>query len=210
MKSFFFLVITLFIGTSTHAQRMTPISIPMKTPMGTIQRTEWVYHPDNYGGYAPANYKMRYRITLANDSVLQFRTKIDHDTTSYFIYAEDGNGRFVKDAEGKRKKIRPSDTKDLHGVFPSGKSFKSVLVSDSCWFFKIGDGAIKTFSVYPDPINSPDAFQAGDGAPIEKLTKEALKPHIADEPKTLKLLEKGKLEKAIKVYNSRKKKQGGK
>jgi hypothetical protein len=210
MKLSFSLFVAFLTSTSAYTQMM-PVSMPMRTPMGTIHSTHWVGSPHyQYSGQTPVNLKYRYRITLLDGSVMEMKTKIHDDTTSFFFYAKDSKGKLVRNEDGTEKKIRPSNTKSVECVLSNIKTVKAEVISDSCWVFRIGEGAIKTFSFYPVSDSPLIAFQVGETSPIEKLTKEALQPHLADEPAALELAEKGNLVKAIKVYNSRKRKQGGK
>jgi len=73
---------------------------------------------------------------------------------------------------------------------------------DSCWAFLVGIGKIRTYSVTAEMDNPPIAYvQKGDFAPIVALTLENLEPMVADNAKSLEFARKGRLIKAVSVYN---------
>jgi len=74
---------------------------------------------------------------------------------------------------------------------------------DSCWFFPVDTGKIRTYSVVSD-IDYPviGYIQKGADKPILPLTKENLMPMVNENAR--KLTEKEKLLIAIQQYNHRK------
>ena len=179
----------LLIYTSTAAQY---VNMPTKfsTPRGNITVYERVYMP-RYQNYGTVSIKHVFTIVLRNDSIITKKARID---------TEDSVHTLSWNEKGKKKSITPNETKEIFRM-ENGKKITGNP-TDSCWLFPVESGAISTFSILSetdDPIISH--IQKRSGGEILALTKENLIPMLSDNEKALKLVEKGKLLKAIDLYN---------
>jgi hypothetical protein len=179
----------LLAYTSASAQSM---NVPTKfsTPRGNITVYQRVYMP-HYQNYETVSNKHFFSIVLRNDSVITKKAKIvTKDSVHILSWSE----------KGEKKLITPVETKEIYRMEKGKKITGSP--TDSCWLFPVESGAISTFSILSetyDPIISH--IQKGSGGQILALTKENLLPMLSDNEKALKLVEKGKLLKAIDLYN---------
>lgn len=201
MKNKITLVATLFlflICGQLRAQMVTPVSIPVNTGGGTFHYATYVLRPLNLSNYLPSTFKspvekFRYNIVLKNDSVVEARTRIERMKPCDII------------AVGKRDKmviIKPGDTKEVWRKASTGKVMRGVP-ADSCWIFKTIEGRINGYSEYSyDDKGFVTRIQQGDG-PMVIFTGQNLKKMIASDEEALLLAEKGKLVKAILVYDEK-------
>lgn len=90
-----------------------------------------------------------------------------------------------------------------------GRIIPGVPAGDSCWLFRVMSGAVNAYSYLPEPKNDYIiAIQKGGvGNPIVRLTRQNLQELIADDPRALKILERGNSYEAIRIYNQRKQKK---
>ncbi len=191
-----------FIGTKIIAALLlayTPataqhMNVPTKfsTPRGNITVYTRVYMP-HYINYETVSVKHLFTIVLRNDSVISKKAKIvTKDSVHTLNWSE----------KGEKKLITPAETKEIYRM-ENGKKITGSP-TDSCWLFPVESGAISTFSILSetdDPIISH--IQKGSGGQILPLTKENLTLMLSDNEKAIKLVEKGKLLKAINMYNKK-------
>ncbi len=186
---------TLAFAQLAQAQFITSVPYSMSTPAGNVQLTQQVYMPTHYSN-RNSNPKFDFEVTLKNDSVVKFRSRILSENKKLYI-------------EWKEKKnvrqIFPSETKKIVTETESG--IKVGMPADSCWLFFIIDGAINCYSSIPlsDYYNTI-AIQKGGAGPIIPLTQESLRAMInVEDKKVQKLIKQGWLADAIRRYNEKKK-----
>lgn len=192
------LALTILAPTFGNAQGYIPMTTTYKTPYGPATVTNYVYTgPANYGygigSYSvPLTYKYVYKITMKNDSVFKAKTRIEVDYKRHYMNIN---------MRGNDKALVPAETKLIERIDPY-EGYQG-LPTDSCWLFKIQNGAINSYSFIPEnEMKHVIAIQQGDDAPIVKLTKENLLPMMAvQDPKVMKLIGEGKLWKALRKYN---------
>lgn len=190
------LVNSLFISVSLQAQ-MIPMTTTIRTPYGNVSHTYHVYSPTPHYYYnqGPISNKYEFTVVLKNDSMFDVRTRI------VLPKEKENHSISVKTKQGKQI-FFPSDTKSVSRITMEGKQLLGIA-ADSCWLFRTATGKINSYSFLAEPgMTYVIAIQQGDDGPILPLTKENLIPIIgtADE-KLNKLIEKGKLVKAVEVYN---------
>lgn len=183
------IIVLLLAYTPTTAQY---INVPTKfsTPRGNITVYERVYMP-HYQNYETVSIKHVFTIVLGNDSVITKKAK---------IITKDSVHTLSWNENGEKKSITPAETKEIYRM-ENGKKITGSP-TDSCWLFPVGVGKIFTYSILSetvDPIISH--IQNGSWGQILSLTKENLIPMLSDNEKAIKLVEKGKLLKAIDLYN---------
>ena len=179
----------LLIYTATSAQYY---SVPTKfsTPHGNITVYERVYMP-RFQNFETVSTKHVFTIVLRNDSLITKKAK---------IITKDSVHTLSWNEKGEKKSITPAETKEIYRM-ENGKKITGNP-TDSCWLFPVVVGKISTFSILSetdDPIISH--IQNSSPGQILPLTKENLIPMLSDNEKALKLVEKGKLLKAIDLYN---------
>jgi hypothetical protein len=185
----------LWLASSTFvlAQFQVPVSTRMNTPYGPVTTTTYHNMPMFYGGGVTSN-KYAFTIILKNDSVIVTKTKI-----------ELGKVHSVKvKRKGEKIEIKPEDTKELARLTYSGAVLKGIP-ADSCWLFRCGKGKINTYSsLAEEGTGYTVAIQDGENGPIVPLNKKNLENMIpvGSDEKIMKLIEKGKLVKAIDAYNN--------
>jgi len=137
--------------------------------------------------------KNEFTIILKNDSAIVSRTKINHRGQKHSVT--------VRDSVNKRMTIYPADTKGLIRIDESGNELYGIP-TDSCWLFQSASGRINSFSFLAESgMENVIAIQYGDGGLILPLNKRNLLRMVGDEPRLVKLIEKGKLIKAIEIFN---------
>lgn len=201
MKKKFTLVAIFFlfmICGPVRAQMGTPVDIPVKTGAGTIHYTTYILQPLNLNNRLPSTFKspqdkFKYNIVLENGSVIEARTRIERMKPCDIITV------------GKKDKmviIKPADTKEVWRKASTGRVMRGVP-ADSCWLFKTIEGRINGYSEYSfDDKEFVTRIQKGDG-PLVIFTEQSLKEMIASDEEALLLAERGKLVKAILVYNEK-------
>lgn len=188
----FFTLVLFFMMKSVTAQYI-PVTSTIKTPYGNVNTTSYRYVPMHYGS-GPASDKYTFTIELNSDSSLTSKTRIDVSEKQHSLQ--------VKTETGK-KTVFPSDTKQIYRLTTEGKMLTGQP-ADSCWLFKAVTGRINEYShLAEEGYSYIIAIQDGDRAPILPLTRKNLEAMIAtpDEPRIMKLIEKGKLVKALEMYN---------
>jgi hypothetical protein len=100
----------------------------------------------------------------------------------------------------------PGDTQEIYRMTASGVKI-SGQPADSCWLFKAVSGKISAYSYlaevgYSYVIAIQDTEE--ENQPIVPLTKKNLEAMVGtpENDNVLKLIEKGKLVKALEAYNS--------
>jgi hypothetical protein len=189
------ILITLLIFSYAFASAQfmsVPSTSTIRTPYGNVSHTTYTNMPMYYGsGIVSAKHK--FTIILKNDSTLTANTKIDMSAKTQGVYVK---------AKGKKKKIEPVDTKEIYRMTAEGKKLSGMPV-DSCWLFQTAKGKINTYSNLAEVGTMyAIAIQEGDNGPIKPLTKSNLMFIVGDVPKLRKLVERGKLIKAIDFYNA--------
>ena len=188
----FFTLVLFVIMKSVNAQYV-PVPSTIKTPYGNVGTTTYRYVPMYYGT-GPASVKYTFTIELDGDSTLTAKTRID--------VSEKQHSMQVKTEKGK-KTVFPSGTKQIYRLTAEGKMLTGQP-ADSCWLFKSVSGKINAYShLAEEGYTYIIAIQNGDGAPIVPLTRKNLEAMIGTphEPRIMKLIEKGKLAKALEMYN---------
>lgn len=133
-----------------------------------------------------------YTIVFLNDSSIEGKGKIDISKQVHELNCK---------VNRARTSIRPSETKEISRVDAEGRTLVGKPM-DSCWAFLVGIGRIRTYSVTAEIDDPSIAFiQKGDFSPIVALTLENLEPMVADNEKALEFARKGRLTKAVSVYN---------
>jgi hypothetical protein len=171
----------------------------ISTPYGNVTTQRAVYMPMNYGNYGTVNPKFEFTITLKNDSVLTFKSRIE--TTDKKMYV-------LQKKKRVKRKIFSSETKEIYAYHASYGRLKGI-VTDSCWYFKAHSGTINSYTVLPTiDKNAAIAMQQGDDGPIIPINKKNLEAITGtDDPKIVKWLSQYKYAKVIAYYNEQKKKQ---
>jgi hypothetical protein len=169
------------------------------TPYGNITTHQAVYTPMYYGNYGgQVNLKYEFTVTLKNDSVLTFKSRMESENKKMYIVQKNGK---------VKRKIFANETKELYAYNVNYGRLKGI-VADSCWYFKAHKGAINSYTVIPN--NNKDmaaAIQEGEDGPIIALTKKNLEAMTGnDDPKIVKWLSKYKYSKVISYYNEQQKK----
>jgi len=171
------------------------ISIPTKisTPVGKITVNQQIHVPNAYGqGYNFTPKKHLFTVVLLNDSTIEVNGRIK---------AKEGAHELKCKINSIKTTILPSETKKILVDEVDGPTLVGTPM-DSCWAFLVGTGRIRSYSVNVEADNLVIAYiQKGGEAPIVPLTKENLEPMVSDNEKALKLVQKGRLLKALKVYN---------
>jgi hypothetical protein len=190
LKGMFFLIL-VNEGNQCLAQ-----SMPMPTffirPVLAPYYTGWINSP------IPPYFKSvkkTYVITLKNDSVIKVFEKIN-------IARSSRNPHSIIVPDGKRTKmIHPDDTKEIYELKADGSKYMGIPGKNS-WLFVTQTGIITTYTVIPETdCDYVTAVQKGN-EPIVDLTKENLKPMIADNKDATRLADvHNDLVRAIKVYN---------
>lgn len=170
-----------------------PVPSAIKTPYGNVNTTSYRYVPMYYGS-GPASVKYTFTIELNSDSTLISKTRIDVSEKQHSLQVKTDTGK---------KTVFPSDTKQIYRLTTEGKMLTGQP-ADSCWLFKSVTGKINAYShLAEEGYSYIIAVQDGDRAPILPLTKKNLEAMIGtpDEARIMKLIEKGKLVKALEMYN---------
>lgn len=192
-------VAIILLSVGLQAQIMIPNTTTrtIQTPYGPTQlsQTMWTSYYPNYGGSQVVPYvgKTNMSVVLKSDSVFNERM--------FFNVADSIHSLTLdrKEKKGGDILVRPEDTKQISQVY-DGKLMVGIP-TDTCWLFKVTPGDINAYAPFPTNFQEfYTAIQKGDG-PIMKLNKENLKEMVSDQPKLFKLIDKGKLGRAIWKYN---------
>jgi len=188
-----FLVLAMLLIQPIYGQRV-PIRTSIQTPRGRV--TTSYYSPSSnysHGGNAGVQSpKFDYVIVFKNDSTIKKFTKINLEDSIHTLNIK---------VKGEKYIIKPTDTKSI--TFTSSITGLSYIgiPNDSCWLFKVEKGRISSYAFEPENnILYIVAFQYGTG-PVLGLTKENLEPIIKNNEKAMKFLNKGQLNRAIKIFN---------
>jgi len=115
--------------------------------------------------------------------------------------SKDGTHKLNYKINSTEATVLPWQTKRILVNGPDGSKLVGTPM-DGCWAFLMGTGKIRTYSINAESDNFVIAYiQKSSEAPIVLLTKENLGSMVSDNEKALKLVEKGKLLKALEVYN---------
>jgi hypothetical protein len=171
------------------------ISVPytMSTPRGNVTMQHHLYMPTHYSN-SNSNPKFNFEVTLKDDSVIKFKSRILSENKTLYIVQKEGKDKI---------KIFPEDTKSCIAHFGSNFGSKIGIPADSCWLFKINVGPINGYSSIPSTyLNNAIAIQKGEEGKIVTLNKKNLKEMVEPcDEKLDKLISKSKFAKAIEYYN---------
>lgn len=196
MKTWFEILFLCFVGFNVNAQF---VSVPytMSTPGGNVPMYHHVYMPMHYNN-SNSNPKFNFEVTLKNDSVIKFKSRILSENKKLYMVQKEGK---------VKRKIFPEDTKSCLVHLSSNFGLKFGMPADSCWLFKINVGPISSYSSIPSAdLNDAIAIQKGAEGKIVTLNKENLEEMVSPGDEKLdKLIDKSKFAKAIEYYNDMKK-----
>jgi len=184
---FLFSIFLLLKGT---AQSSTPMTI--KTPWGN--RTIWTpnatgFHTYHNQGFV--NRKHNFTIVLLNDSSFQVRAKINIEDSINSIKWGKGEEQHI---------VVPSQTKEIYRTSIYGKL--RGIPRDSCWLFLVKEGKVSTYSISSEMDNPLiNYIQKGESGEILPLLPINVENMVNDNKKALALAKKGKLLRAIEMYN---------
>jgi hypothetical protein len=183
-------LITLVLPASAQ---MIPMRSTFSTPGGNITTTTWVPGAPMYYGNGAVNPKFHFTVILKSDSVLTFRSRVEKEDINMYI---------LQKQKKQKRKIFPNDTKEISGYSDAWGRIKGIP-ADSCWLFKINEGAINCYSALPMiDITSTIAIQKGEDGKIVPLSKKNVEAITGTgDEKIQKWIEKGKLTKVIQYYN---------
>lgn len=189
-------LVLLFCLVSMALAQAQFVTVPntIRTPGGNIAINQRIYMPIHYAN-SPSNPKFDFVVTLKNDSVLTFSSKVN---------AEDKKMYLEQRVKKQKRKIFPDETKSIIGISDNWGKIPGIP-ADSCWLFKIYTRAINCYSSVPVmDAELAIAIQYGDQAPIVPLTKKNLEAITGtDDKKIVKWLAKDKLAKVIEYYNEK-------
>lgn len=191
MRIFFTLI--LFVMMKSVTAQYIPVTSTIKTPYRNVNTTSYRYVPMYYGS-GPASIKYTFTIELNSDSTPTSKTRIDVSEKQHSLQVKTDTGK---------KTVIPSDTKQIYRLTSEGKMLTGQP-ADSCWLLKAVAGKINAYShLAEEGYSYIIAIQDGDRSPILPMTRKNLEPMIGttDEPRIMKLIEKGKLVKALEMYN---------
>jgi hypothetical protein len=181
--------------SSCFSQMSIPVTSTIRTPYGNVPHTYYVPGPRMYYGEPNISAKYQFHITLNNDSTFMARTMIN-------LPKEKENHSITIKSKKERTTLYPADTKSISRTTSDGMRLVGIP-ADSCWLFKTSKGKINSYSFVAEPgMDYVIAIQNGNDGPIVPLTKDNLLAITGTEnEKVAKLIEKGKLIKAIEFYN---------
>ena len=156
-----------------------------------------------------------YEVTFKDSSVKKVTSYFYTDTILNKEYLLFVDKKFPKsDSIHRYKKIYPEQTLYISTIRDNASKVETYGVpKDSCWMFKVVNGAInvyaKYYEVYDSQFNYPRAIiaiQLGDDGPMINYNIINLKQMVAQDSEALDCIENKKYHKAIKVYNRNAKK----
>ena len=176
--------------------QVTSVPTTIHTPYGNVTHTNYVPAPRYYyGSYGKEKISHKYLFTVVlkkNDSTFTVKARIDHASNNHYIIVKAGK---------RNDKIVPSDTKMIYRIDFQGTRLYG-LPADSCWLFKSQPGKINSYSFLAEKgMDYVIAIQNGDEGSIVPLTKENLLEMVGDNSWTLKLIDQGRLVKAVQTFN---------
>lgn len=193
MKTLLLTFSTLLLFHTTFSQ-MVPVTTNIRTPYGNASVTQYKSSPSFFSG-TDISVKYVFTVIMKNDSTFDSKTKIEYDSDKHSVT--------VRDAGNKKRIIYPSDTKGLTRIDESGQELYGVP-ADSCWLFQSASGRINCFSFLAEQgMDHVIAIQDGDEGPVVPLSKDNLRAIVGNDPKLLKLIEKGRMMRAVKLFNER-------
>lgn len=184
----------LFICTLQSKGQFVTVPTKISTPYGkttiyTQRYAPWMH--TNYN-YSLLKTKYKFSIVFLNDSVIETKTNINMDDSVHTL-------QWGK--KDKKTIVRPKDTKEIFRIDNFGNRITGIP-HDSCWLFAVDTGKIRTYSVNAEIYDPLIGYMVkGEDGPILNFTKENLLPMVVDNEKATRLAEKGKLLKAISLYN---------
>lgn len=192
LKHFALFMILLLTASVGLAQRTT---FP---PIGRVSENWTIYtsHPYKYDLSLFKNKKKHdFTIVLKNDSTIEGRCQIDANSKEHVLKCK---------INGSEIAILPSETKSISHDDNEEKTMVGKPM-DSCWAFLISRGKIRTYSITAEPDKPVIGYiQKGDFSTIIALTQENLEQMVSDNEKALDSAKKGKLLRAINIYNKEK------
>ncbi|MGN6495298.1 MAG: hypothetical protein ACTHLE_25150 [Agriterribacter sp.] len=139
------------------------------------------------------NGKHKFTIVLFNGDKIERDVQIEMSNSVHRLQWKDGDSVI---------ELIPRDTKEIYRTDEeTGRRIKGVPM-DSCWAFLISSKTVRTYSVSAEYFSPLIKYiQKDENSPILPLTLENLEPLIQDHEKALALARKGKLVKALRLYN---------
>lgn len=176
--------------------QMIPIQSTMKTPYGNVPYTHYVNtgsYTNYYRSYGVPNYKYTFTVVMNDGNKFLIKSNMNFtDSVTSLVYKENGVVKY----------LTPSQTTSIFRTSDTGGSKVIGIPADSCWFFNVLEGELSGYSQVSEQTTAYiTAFQEGENGEILSLTKENLMPIVGGDPKRKKLVEKGKLVQAMKMYN---------
>lgn len=117
---------------------------------------------------------------------------MDDALKTYFLFDEEGSSR---------RRIYPSETKQLEVL--DYKNYRMTgMPADTAWLFNTDSGKIISYA--PVPVYQTEkmaAFRFGEQGPLLPATAQNLLPFLSADPKARRLAEKGKLYRAVRLFN---------
>jgi hypothetical protein len=139
--------------------------------------------------------KHEFTIVLSNDSTIEGKCRIDANSNRHVLKCK---------INGSELTILPSETKTISHDDDEERTMTGRPM-DSCWAFLISRGKIRTYSITAEPDQPTIGYiQKGDFSTIIPLTQENLEQMVSDNEKALDLARKGRLLRAINIYNKEK------
>jgi hypothetical protein len=176
-----------------HSQYYSPPT-RISTPRGNVTIPgHWngSYHFYNWNNGKVSN-KYDYTIVLLNDSLKEVYARINISDSVNTIEVGKKENKIV---------FKPKDTKEVYRFDPDGNKITGIP-NDSCWVFLISIGKINTYSITSEmDKESTDFIQKGEKGILYSLTKENVLEMVKDNEEALDKAKKGKLLKAISIYN---------
>jgi hypothetical protein len=173
----------------------------VRTPFDHLKKAPPKYEPPNHPLHYGTNYnlynnvsiKYKFTVVLKNDSTFVTKAMIDGNFNPHTIEVKTKTGI---------QYFSPNDTKEIYRFTSTGDKIIGTP-TDSCWTFPNSKGRINTYSNMANFGGMyAIAFQVGEEGPIKRITKDNLLSIMGDNPELSKLINAGKLIKAIEKYNT--------
>jgi len=133
-----------------------------------------------------------FNVALLNETIVKSYTRIDTRSMPHSVTIALG---------GELRHLTPSQT-HLVSLLKDDGSEAIGIPADTCWLFKMAEGALNIYTYLPYPDWSMVvALQKGNDGSIVRITAETLKDMIADNPRALQLFNLNKWRLAIEAYN---------
>ena len=188
-------ILTILFSLASQVTSAQFMSVPttFSTPGGNITTYQNVYMPYHYYGSQVVSRKHLFTVVLLNDTTFQQEA---------FINVNKKVNELKWKTRGSKMVVLPSETKEIFRIDANGGKIISGKAMDSCWIFLTDTGKIKTYSITSETDVPLIAYiQKGESGKILPLTADNLEPLVSENEKARALVMRGKLLKALKVYN---------